>query len=93
MADISDIKAIMYTEKSLKLQESGVLVIQTSPKMTKTGLKAVLKEYFGIVPTNINSANVAGKTKRFRGITGKRDNAKKFYVKLPDGAKLDMLAV
>ncbi|MEE6530747.1 hypothetical protein VWM68_10260, partial [Campylobacter coli] len=42
----TDIKTILYTEKSLNLQEQGVVVIQTSPKMTKTGLKAVLKEYF-----------------------------------------------
>lgn len=48
MADITDIKTILYTEKSLNLQEQGVVVIQTSPKMTKTGLKAVLKEYFGV---------------------------------------------
>lgn len=41
MADITDIKTILYTEKSLNLQEQGVVVIQTSPKMTKTGLKAV----------------------------------------------------
>lgn len=93
MADITDIKAILYTEKSLKLQEQGVIVIQTSPKMTKNSLKSVLKEYFGIVPENINSSTVNGKAKKFRGIAGKRDNAKKFYVKLPDGAKLDVLAV
>lgn len=43
MADITDIKTILYTEKSLNLQEQGVVVIQTSPKMTKTGLKVVLK--------------------------------------------------
>ena len=43
MADITDIKTILYTEKSLNLQENGVVVIQTSPKMTKNSLKAVLK--------------------------------------------------
>ncbi len=30
MADITDIKTILYTEKSLNLQEQGVVVIQTS---------------------------------------------------------------
>ena len=29
MADITDIKTILYTEKTLDLQESGVVVIQT----------------------------------------------------------------
>ena len=31
MADITDIKTILYTEKTLSLQEQGVVVIQTSP--------------------------------------------------------------
>ena len=78
MADITDIKAILYTEKSLSLQESGVVVIQTSPKMTKNGLKEVLREYFGVVPIKINSARVRGKVKRFRGIEGKRPDYKSF---------------
>ena len=41
MADITDIKSILYTEKSLGLQEDGVIVVQTSPRMTKNGLKEV----------------------------------------------------
>jgi len=93
MADITDIKAILYTEKSLGLQEDGVIVIQTSPKMTKSGLKEVLREYFGFIPLSVNSLNQKGKTKRFRGIAGKRDDYKKFYVKLPEGAKIESLEV
>ncbi|BCD59494.1 MULTISPECIES: 50S ribosomal protein L23 [unclassified Nitratiruptor] len=93
MADITDIKSIIYTEKSLGLQEEGYVVIQTSDKMTKNQLKAVLKEYFGVTPVKINSLRMKGKTKRFRGVEGKRDNYKKFYVKLPEGASIESLAV
>jgi large subunit ribosomal protein L23 len=93
MADITDIKSIIYTEKTLGLQEDGVIVVQTSPRMTKTGLKEVFREYFGIVPTQINSLNQAGKVKRFRGIAGKQNNFKKFYVTLPEGAQIESLAV
>ncbi|MDR0762546.1 MAG: 50S ribosomal protein L23 [Campylobacteraceae bacterium] len=89
MADITDIKAILYTEKSLSLQEDGTVVIQTSVKMTKNGLKEVLKNYFGFSPLKINSLRVDGKTKRFRGRIGTRNDYKKFYVKLPEGAKLE----
>ncbi|MDR2081352.1 MAG: 50S ribosomal protein L23 [Campylobacteraceae bacterium] len=89
MADITDIKAILYTEKSLSLQEDGTVVIQTSTKMTKNGLKEVLKNYFGFSPLKINSLRVEGKTKRFRGRIGTRNDYKKFYVKLPEGAKLE----
>lgn len=89
MADITDIKTILYTEKSLSLQEQGVVVIQTSTKMTKNGLKAVLKQYFGVSPLKINSLKMDGKVKRFRGRLGQRNDYKKFYVKLPEGVSLE----
>ncbi len=93
MADITDIKSILYTEKTLSLQEDGVIVVQTSPGMTKTGLKEVFREYFGIIPTKINSLNQSGKVKRFRGVQGKQSDFKKFYVTLPEGAQIESLAV
>ena len=93
MADITDIKSILYTEKTLGLQEDGVIVVQTSPRMSKTGLKEVFREYFGIVPSKINSLNQNGKTKRFRGVQGKQNDFKKFYVTLPEGAQIESLAV
>ena len=93
MADITDIKTILYTEKSLGLQEGGVIVVQTSPKMTKNSLKRVFQEYFGLVPEKVNSLRMDGKTKRFRGTIGQRDSFKKFYVKLPEGARIESLAV
>lgn len=93
MADITDIKAIMYTEKSIDLQEDGVIVVQTSPRMTKNGLKEVFREFFGINPLKVNSLRVNGKVKRFRGVQGKRADMKKFYVKLPEDAKIESLAV
>jgi large subunit ribosomal protein L23 len=93
MADITDIKSILHTEKTLGLQEAGVIVVQTSTRMTKNALKEVFREYFGIVPARVNSLNQSGKVKRFRGLAGKQNDFKKFYVKLPDGAQIDSLAV
>ncbi len=93
MADITDIKSILYTEKTLALQEDNVIVVSTSPRMSKTGLKEVFREYFGIVPSKINSLNQSGKVKRFRGVSGKQNDFKKFYVTLPEGAQIESLAV
>jgi len=93
MADITDIKAIMYTEKSLALQEDGVIVVKTTPRMTKNGLKEVFREFFNINPLKVNSMRVNGKVKRFKGIEGKRPDTKKFYVTLPEDAKIESLAV
>ncbi|WP_456451696.1 50S ribosomal protein L23 [Hydrogenimonas sp.] len=92
MADITDIKSIVYTEKTLGLQEEGVIVVQTSPKVTKNQLKAIFKEYFGVNPVKVNSLRQSGKVKRFRGREGKRPDFKKFYVKLPEGANIESLS-
>ncbi|BBG66741.1 LSU ribosomal protein L23p [Hydrogenimonas sp.] len=92
MADITDIKSILYTEKTLGLQEDGVIVVQTSPKVTKNQLKAIFKEYFGVNPVKVNSLRQSGKVKRFRGKEGKRADFKKFYVKLPEGANIESLS-
>ncbi|MDR1450890.1 MAG: 50S ribosomal protein L23 [Helicobacteraceae bacterium] len=91
MADITDIKSILYTEKSLALQERGVVVVQTSPKITKNSLKELFRVYFGVLPKQINSSTIRGKTKRFRGVTGKRNDLKKFFVTLPEGAAIEAL--
>ncbi|MDR1910805.1 MAG: 50S ribosomal protein L23 [Helicobacteraceae bacterium] len=91
MADITDIKSILYTEKTLGLQERGVVVVQTSPKITKNSLKELFRVYFGVLPKKINSTSVRGKTKRFRGVVGKRNDLKKFFVTLPEGAAIEAL--
>ena len=92
MADITDIKSIVYTEKTIELQENGVIVVQTSTRMTKNSLKEVFKEYFGVTPTKVNSLRQDGKVKRFRGRVGVRPDFKKFYVTLPEGAEIANLS-
>jgi len=92
MADITDIKSIIYTEKTIELQENGVIVVQTSTRMTKNSLKEVFREYFGVNPLKVNSLRQDGKAKRFRGIMGRRPSFKKFYVTLPEGAEIANLS-
>lgn len=93
MIDITDIKSIMYTEKSLSQQEKGVIVVQTSSNVTKNKIKRIFIDYFGFVPLKINSLKQQGKSKRFRGIVGNRASYKKFYIKVPSDAKLDIFKV
>ena len=92
MADITDIKAILYTEKTIKLQKNGVIVAQTNTKKKKNGLKEVFKEYFVVTPSKVNSLRQNGKVKRFKGKIGKRADFKKFYVTLPEGAAIANLS-
>jgi large subunit ribosomal protein L23 len=88
MADITDIRSVIHTEKAMNQQgKDAVIVVQTSPRMTKNGLKKVFQEYFGILPLSVNSVRMDGKNKRFRGQHGQRDAFKKFYVKVPESAQ------
>lgn len=93
MANITDIKSIVYSEKTLNMQESERIVVQTSDKITKNSLKQIFKDYFGIIPVKVNSLRQEGKVKRFRGVLGQRMGFKKFYVTLPEGAQIEQLAV
>jgi large subunit ribosomal protein L23 len=93
MADITDIKAILYTDKSFKLQENNVITVRTSTRITKSSLKEIFKEYFDISPLKVNSLKQQGKAKRFRGKEGKQVDFKKFYVWLPAGATIKGLEV
>ncbi len=92
-ADITDIKAILYTDKTFKLQEHNIITVKTSTKITKNSLKEIFTNYFDFTPLKINSLNQEGKTKRFKGREGKQNDFKKFYVWLPVGAKIKGLEV
>jgi large subunit ribosomal protein L23 len=91
MADITDIKLILSTEKSIKLQENGVVAVKTSNRVTKNSLKEIFRQYFGVVPLDINSLRVKSKTRRFKGKEGTVSGYKKFYVTLPNDFQMNKL--
>ena len=93
MANITDIKSILYTEKSLNLQEYGVVVVKTSQRVTKNTLREIFREFFDIQPLKINVAKIPSKTKRFRNRLGKTTEYKKFFVTLPEGKEIESLKV
>jgi len=92
-ADITDIKAILYTDKTFNLQEKNVITVKTSTRVTKNSLKDVFKKYFDFTPVKVNSLNQEGKRKRFKGQKGKQADFKKFYVWLPENASIKGLEV
>ena len=55
--DITDIKAILYTDKTFHLQEQNIITVKTSTRVNKTTLKEIFKEYFDFTPLRINSLN------------------------------------
>ena len=57
---------------------------------TKDEIAAAVEALFKVNVTKVNTINVKGKTKRFRGIMGRRSDVKKAIVTLADGQSIDI---
>ena len=51
-----------------------------------------LEKLFSVKVSSVNIINLKGKTKRFKGIMGKRNNLKKAIVTLEKGNSIDLSA-
>lgn len=82
--------APVITEKSSLVGESGQVVFKISPAATKGDVKRAVENLYGVTVEKVNTVNIAGKIKRFRGMLGKRGNTRKAYVHLKDGDNIDL---
>jgi large subunit ribosomal protein L23 len=57
---------------------------------TKPEVKAAVEALFGVKVRAVNTVVTKGKTKRFRGMTGRRADVKKAYVTLEEGNTIDV---
>ena len=65
--------APVITEKSTRLGELSQVVFKVRKDATKPQIKAAVEALFDVKVTAVNTLNVKGKVKRFRGIVGKRE--------------------
>ena len=84
------ILAPVVTEKSTRLGELSQVVFKVQRDATKPQIKAAVEALFDVKVTAVNTLNVKGKVKRFRGQLGKRDDVKKAIVTLAEGQKIDV---
>ncbi len=80
----------IITEKSTILSENNQVVFEVLPSATKTEIKDAVENLFKVTVTSVNTMKQKGKTKRFRGIQGKRKTIKKAVVTLKDGDTIDI---
>ena len=93
MADLKHYDTIIapvITEKSTMASEHGKVVFRVATNATKPEIKAAVEALFNVNVANVNTLNRAGKTKRFRGIAGKRSGYKRAIVTLADGQSIDV---
>ncbi len=84
------ILAPVITEKSTLLSEDGKVVFRVALNATKKEIAEAVEELFKVKVEKVNTLRVKGKTKKFRGIPGKRNDIKKAVVTLAEGQSIDV---
>ena len=80
----------VITEKATLLSEQNKVVFRVALDASKDEIAAAVEELFKVTVTKVNTMVTKGKTKRFRGIMGRRNDVKKAIVTLADGQSIDI---
>lgn len=75
-------KGNVFSEKSIKMSQQGVLTFKFSKDLSKHAIKDMCQQMLGIDVIAVNTCNVKGKQKLFKGIQGNRMSWKKAFVKI-----------
>ncbi len=80
------------SEKSTIVGEaSNQVVFKVRPDANKTEIRQAVEGLFEVKVESVQVANMKGKTKRFKGVPGRRRNWKKAYVSLAEGSTIDFV--
>jgi large subunit ribosomal protein L23 len=82
--------APVITEKATMLAEHNQFVFKVHPRADKGSIKASVEAIFKVKVAAVNTLNVKGKQKRFRGRLGSRPDVKKAIVTLEPGHRIDL---
>lgn len=80
----------VVTEKSTMGSEHNQVTFRVPLSATKPEIKAAVEALFKVKVRGVNTIRQTGKTKRFRGIVGKRPDFKKAVVSLAEGQSIDI---
>ena len=81
----------IITEKSTMQAEANQIGFVVPMKATKPQIKAAVELLYKVKVDAVNTSILKGKTKRFRGILGRRIDQKKAIVTLAEGESLDLM--
>ncbi|MCY4230347.1 MAG: 50S ribosomal protein L23 [Alphaproteobacteria bacterium] len=84
------IRAPVVTEKSTLIGEHNQITFRVAMDATKPEILQAVESLFSVKVKKVNTMRVKGKTKRFRGVLGKRADWKKAVVTLEDGHSVDV---
>ena len=84
------ILAPMITEKATYLSEQNKVVFKVAQDSTKDEIAEAVEQLFKVKVIKVNTLNVKGKTKMWRGRRGRRPDIKKAIVTLQEGQSIDV---
>jgi len=80
----------VITEKATLVSEHNQVVFRVPLNASKPEIKAAVEGLFNVTVTAVNTLIHKGKTKRFRGIVGRRSDTKKAMITLAEGQSIDV---
>ena len=80
----------LVTEKATQLSEFNKIVFAVPLTANKIDIKSSVEKIFSVKVLTVNTILLKGKTKRFKGILGKRIDTKKAIVTLAPGNTIDL---
>jgi large subunit ribosomal protein L23 len=80
----------VITEKATMASEQHKVIFRVRTDVTKKQVKEAVEALFKVDVTGVNTINVQGKTKLFKGAVGKRKDFKKAIVTLAEGQSIDL---
>ena len=84
------IRKPIITEKTTMTSENGAVVFEVAIDSNKPSIKEAVESLFDVKVKAVNTTITKGKSKRFRGMLGKRRDVKKAYVTLEEGNTIDV---
>ena len=80
----------VVTEKSMMGSQHGQVTFNVPLEATKPDIKSAVETIYSVKVTAVNTVLTKGKTKRFKGILGRRSDTKKAIVTLAEGQTIDI---
>lgn len=93
MSDVKHYDVIhspVITEKATLGAEHDQVTFKVAKSASKPEIKAAVEALFGVKVKAVNTLINKGKTKRFKGIMGRRADVKKAIVTLEEGQSIDV---
>ena len=82
----------LVSEKATMISEQNKVVFKVHKNATKLQVSKAIEAVYKTKPVAVNIINTLGKTKRFRGVIGRRNHEKKAIVTMPADHKIEIVA-